>query len=76
MQKCFALGDVVRLKSGGPKMTVINRVESAITCMWFPGFDYSEVPGARGGAQVGSPLQCTFLVEALVPAAVEAEDAE
>jgi uncharacterized protein YodC (DUF2158 family) len=31
----FNVGDVVKLKSGGPNMTVDNASSSRITCMWF-----------------------------------------
>ena len=31
----FRTGDVVRLKSGGPKMTVIRIKESDVWCNWF-----------------------------------------
>lgn len=31
----FTPGDVVRLKSGGPKMTVLETQSSAVTCKWF-----------------------------------------
>lgn len=44
MTKKFRVGDVVALKSGGPKMTVV-RYESdavnsppAVLCVWFPNF--------------------------------------
>ena len=30
-----AVGDVVQLKSGGPLMTVISRMEHEVKCMWF-----------------------------------------
>lgn len=41
MAETFRPGDVVRLKSGGPKMTVENAGEDAmtgqpfVTCVWF-----------------------------------------
>lgn len=31
----FAPGDIVRLKSGGPKMTVLDAKGEAVTCKWF-----------------------------------------
>jgi uncharacterized protein YodC (DUF2158 family) len=31
----FNVGDVVKLKSGGPNMTVDNSSSSRITCVWF-----------------------------------------
>ena len=31
----FIKGDVVRLKSGGPKMTVLSIGTSTLTCQWF-----------------------------------------
>jgi uncharacterized protein YodC (DUF2158 family) len=33
----FNVGDVVRLKSGGPKMTVTKVDSKWITCNWFEG---------------------------------------
>ena len=29
------VGDIVVLKSGGPNMTVVDKVEGAFRCMWF-----------------------------------------
>lgn len=46
----FKIGDVVQLKSSGPKMTVtyVNQSEGKVFCMWF-------VAGAFGeGVQNGS----------------------
>jgi len=31
----FAPGDIVRLKSGGPKMTVLSLENGSVTCKWF-----------------------------------------
>lgn len=31
----FELGDVVRLKSGGPEMTVVDLREGFVLCMWY-----------------------------------------
>lgn len=31
----FTKGDVVRLKSGGPKMTVLSVKTAALACQWF-----------------------------------------
>jgi len=31
----FTKGDIVRLKSGGPKMTVSSVKATAIACQWF-----------------------------------------
>ncbi len=33
--KPLAVGDVVQLKSGGPKMTVDRILDSGIHCVWF-----------------------------------------
>lgn len=34
----FSVGDVVRLKSGGPKMTVTEDADdNTVRCMWFDG---------------------------------------
>ena len=37
----FEVGDLVRLKSGGPNMTVDNASSSRITCVWFEGEQYN-----------------------------------
>ena len=38
------IGDVVRLKSGGPKMTVqwLYPTDEAVRCSWFKGLDIQE----------------------------------
>ena len=36
----FEVGDVVRLKSGGPNMTVDNASSSRIICTWFDEADH------------------------------------
>ncbi len=39
-EKKFSVGDVVRLKSGGPNMTIIETEkisEQYVTCQWFDG---------------------------------------
>ena len=33
----FKVGDVVRLKSGGPAMTVSKKVAEGLTCIWYAG---------------------------------------
>ena len=33
----FKIGDIVKLKSGGPEMTVMKAGDSLITCQWFAG---------------------------------------
>ena len=50
------VGDVVKLKSGGPEMTVYSVSESKpeVWCVWFPSGDYKE-----------KPLQDVFQAEAL-----------
>lgn len=40
----FKPGDVVRLKSGGPKMTVAEIREGRVLCQWFTG-DKREIAG-------------------------------
>jgi uncharacterized protein YodC (DUF2158 family) len=36
----FNVGDIVKLKSGGPNMTVDNASSHRITCVWFEGEQY------------------------------------
>lgn len=31
----YKIGDVVRLKSGGPAMTIIEVEGTSLTCLWF-----------------------------------------
>lgn len=35
----FKVGDVVQLKSGGPRMTVSEVDSDGVTCSWFAGTD-------------------------------------
>lgn len=37
MANKFVIGDIVKLKSGGPEMTVQSHRESYYTCQWFAG---------------------------------------
>jgi uncharacterized protein YodC (DUF2158 family) len=37
MKKRFYRGDIVRLKSGGPQMTVREEKKGALVCDWFEG---------------------------------------
>ena len=69
----FELGDLVRLKSGGPIMTVINvrrnggklgQTFDTICCTWYDGtkyseheFDYRMLVGAYDGPQSIPPSQ-------------------
>ena len=54
----FELGDVVRLKSGGPSMTIVNAADNSSAsyhCAWFIG----------GGVQHGSfPPECLVKAKA------------
>jgi uncharacterized protein YodC (DUF2158 family) len=44
MANQFSLGDVVKLKSGGPKMTVNNSYGDGrtLSCVWFVGTEQKE----------------------------------
>lgn len=37
MAENFAVGDIVQLKSGGPKMTLESISGSTASCVWFEG---------------------------------------
>lgn len=56
MEKQFKVGDVVRLKSGGPKMTVVENPDIyfgsdvlKVKCQWFDGSKLSEDTFSVGG---------------------------
>jgi uncharacterized protein YodC (DUF2158 family) len=37
LQRQFQPGDVIQLKSGGPKMTVYLVMPNGVSCQWFAG---------------------------------------
>jgi len=41
------IGDVVKLKSGGPTMTVIRVEDEGVYCMWFIGEYHDKVDSYR-----------------------------
>jgi uncharacterized protein YodC (DUF2158 family) len=43
----FKVGDVVKLKSGGPEMTVSEVDDDEIECVWFPQGDFTELRKAE-----------------------------
>jgi uncharacterized protein YodC (DUF2158 family) len=49
MSEQFNPGDVVRLKSGGPKMTVVHVADDEVFCEWF---DDKKEPQSRGFSPV------------------------
>lgn len=58
----FAIGDVVRLKSGGPAMTVTHIGErGGISCTWFPDIDVA-------------PINNIFVAAALVATEMDSAD--
>lgn len=77
MSAKFAPGTVVRLKSGGPKMTAVSERDDHVRCMWFHGYDYSIVPQAGTHAPHAAdhyPLATDFVPEALELVADEDEE--
>ncbi|TZG27128.1 YodC family protein [Sphingomonas montanisoli] len=42
MAEVFVEGDIVRLKSGGPEMTVDEMFETDARCVWFAGEKHQE----------------------------------
>jgi uncharacterized protein YodC (DUF2158 family) len=51
MAEGFKVGDIVQLKSGGPKMAVVgtgsdDRDGSSVTCIWFAGSEGRKQKGA------------------------------
>ena len=61
MKKRFQRGDIVRLKSGGPQMTVREEKKGALVCDWFEGDKLRRE---------------AFYAEQLSEAATQAEDLE
>jgi uncharacterized protein YodC (DUF2158 family) len=60
----FEVGDVVRLKSGGPKMTIVGGSDAdthGLLCKWFPEEDSS-------GCGAAGPWESRFPAAALVMA--------
>ncbi|WP_173089006.1 DUF2158 domain-containing protein [Devosia sp. 1635] len=57
----FAPGDVVQLKSGGPKMTVEKIEGGQAVCVWMERIAYSNLSSYR-------PQQYTFAVAAIMKA--------
>lgn len=43
MSETFSPGDIVVLKSGGPKMTVNSVNEYGVHCQWFPPGDHANL---------------------------------
>jgi uncharacterized protein YodC (DUF2158 family) len=39
----FKAGDLVKLKSGGPVMTVVEVDEDEVLCVWFPSDDHRKL---------------------------------
>ncbi len=60
-------GDTVRLKSGGPTMTIREAVEDQLRCQWFDVEDYSQVREAT------FPVACVVPVEVNEPVAAWAK---
>ena len=54
----FDVGDVVRLKSGGPRMTVVGRMwgSDQLLCSWFEG-DRSHMGSFPSKALAGAPAE-------------------
>lgn len=46
-EKTFKPGDVVRLKSGGPNMTVSFEEDDSVACQWFSGAKLDKLEHAR-----------------------------
>ena len=61
MKRRFSRGDIVRLKSGGPQMTVREEKKGALVCDWFEGDKLRRE---------------SFFAEQLSEAATQAEDLE
>lgn len=55
MEEALKVGSVVALRSGGPKMTVMNVVNEQVHCIWFP---YLESGFAREPTEQWFPTNC------------------
>jgi uncharacterized protein YodC (DUF2158 family) len=55
----FNVGDVVRLKSGGPNMTVDNASGSRIICIWFEsdGIHFHQQSFGQGALEKVAPAE-------------------
>jgi uncharacterized protein YodC (DUF2158 family) len=55
----FNVGDVVRLKSGGPNMTVDNASGSRIICVWFEsdGINFHQQSFDQGALEKVAPAE-------------------
>ncbi len=60
-QTASKAGDIVRLKSGGPYMTIRETVDDDLRCQWFDTEDYSQVREAT------FPTACVVPVEVKEP---------
>jgi uncharacterized protein YodC (DUF2158 family) len=59
----FEVGDVVRLISGGPEMTIssIDKAKGTITAKWF-----ERTWAGTAGTYVGSPYSAEFVPDTLI----------
>ena len=67
MAEVFGLGDTVRLRSGGPVMTVNEKAQGGgLVCVWFAGDD---VKHHAFRAEALEPVPCTDTAEGPAAAA-------
>ena len=52
----FAVGDVVRLKSGGPRMTVLSANGEDVQCVWFEGSTRVQGHFTQAGLKMAEPV--------------------
>ena len=50
--KIIEIGSIVRLKSGGPKMTVELVVENEITCIWHAVYDFRKYTFKKSSLEI------------------------